>query len=1446
MFSGTPKTASKVLLEGVGTCLPLPVGLAKPSPLITRLLAGGSGSGCHGDNCGRPAGATFDPSQTATPGTTESHDHVAMALENSQPGTFGASPELRQYRSAVKKNFNALLAKTNELTPTQAKAAKNYSTSDYQIINGWLRGTRVPMTSEVDRAQTTITELQAACLANRLPEDMVAFRGAKLDAKILATMTPGAVFKDKGFTSTSVDLGAAQSFGSSVVFRISLPKGTPALPNKYSIKGEVEVILPANSNFRVIGRQAIRNSSGVTTTVIYVNHEGTLNVHASASLTAAGISSAGKAKYHWTNSDFHVVKRDIAKNTIPVGQFDPAMMGIQAGGPGSGCHGGNCGRPKEASYDLPHGMYRSAAKEYPLHETWERAKNWRQQAYGGVVANKKGQFLLREPANHFDGYSWTFPKGKMDSKAEHPVDTALREVKEEAGKHVAIFDQLPGTYKSGSGSHNSFYLMRSYGDDPGAMDKETWKTKWASFDEAKQLISQSKNKDGRERDLAILHVAKAHLDEHYQKKATIEAGGPGSGCHGDNCGRPAGPGHAAVPKDTGKLLEQHGWKKTGYVKEGKVKSIWSHPVEGQLTVHHLPVWKYEHTFQYQGTSATSHGNIAAPGAGKKGIGGLHEYLQHVHGYPEAGKSVSNIPTVPPVGKATPAPAPVASKPASTAPPNNLPLAVKGPKGGTYTWNGYSGKYEHSNKPEFNKTPAQITNALTNSTGWKMKSGNVFVTPSYGQQHMWKGGATSLPTPVSSPRTSPPTGMEKQYVNPAGVKTTWDPNSGKYVSQSGAALAIDVVKTAVEVGHFTPGLTPHEALGNPEKAAAIAAIKPSPLTSTTPIPGKMESLSPASFTLKAEQPSLGGAHQKMVFQDHNGGDWLFKPATTIAGQASPMIAHADEAVSRIAQAIRPGYAVEAKAIDLPVPGKGAVLGSVQKMIPNNVLRGEGGKFKDFTGRNFDTSPYQPWETSHLQREQVLDWLVSNHDSHAGQFLRTSGQYVGSRSVIGIDKSQAFKFLGKDELSTSYHPNTMEKPPIYNDLFSRIQAGKATFDPMESLPTIEKIEGISRSDYKDMLQPYADARFGPGTAAKSDFLAAAVLRKESIRTDFQKFYAGVLGKKFEFEPVYDPSSKAVVNVGTGKKAETLPDNEVRPNNAVAIKAALPELLSKYPTGGHTDVKGHLTSNSLNNWQAAYNKTDPTLAVPERWKAAAKGQGLYPELAAKVGLLPGDMEAVRSAILQWSSSTGTTGASNIRAAAQDVMSGNAELKSRFSAALQIEHEVTKAKLAVLHPSGVIELYRGLGSSVAKELKAAKQTAGLVEYHAMGAEGWTTVQHLGFGDGTKLHVSNMPIANVITAHSTSPEPFTLQHEAEHIVAFPGKVMHLKPSQILGKAGTLVAAIMAELEKYIVDGTAEDQWHTSFPVGKQKKSASPAETITMYIAAPDGAIIVPFAPHSK
>jgi len=128
----------------------------------------------------------------------------------------------------------------------------------------------------------------------------------------------------------------------------------------------------------------------------------------------------------------------------------------------------------------------------------------KEKAYGGVIINDQGKILLREPKGHFDGYVWTFPKGRQ-SPGETSEETALREVLEETGIKTEIKERLPGVYEGGT-TENIYFLM-SFVEDTGRFDKETQSVRWVNPEEAKDLISMTTNQTGRKRDLRVLEEA---------------------------------------------------------------------------------------------------------------------------------------------------------------------------------------------------------------------------------------------------------------------------------------------------------------------------------------------------------------------------------------------------------------------------------------------------------------------------------------------------------------------------------------------------------------------------------------------------------------------------------------------------------------------------------------------------------------------------------------------------------------------------------------------------------------------------------------------------------------------------------------------------------------------------------------------------------------------------
>lgn len=139
----------------------------------------------------------------------------------------------------------------------------------------------------------------------------------------------------------------------------------------------------------------------------------------------------------------------------------------------------------------------------------ERIPPGKKVAYGGVVFDPEGRVLLREPKNHFDGYVWTFAKGRPEP-GETAEQAALREVQEETGAKATIVAPLPGEFEGGT-TINRYFLMAAPTGSGGVSpdDLETTSVKWATVAQAQALIAKTTNSKGRQRDLAVLEAAVA-------------------------------------------------------------------------------------------------------------------------------------------------------------------------------------------------------------------------------------------------------------------------------------------------------------------------------------------------------------------------------------------------------------------------------------------------------------------------------------------------------------------------------------------------------------------------------------------------------------------------------------------------------------------------------------------------------------------------------------------------------------------------------------------------------------------------------------------------------------------------------------------------------------------------------------------------------------------------
>jgi len=302
----------------------------------------------------------------------------------------------------------------------------------------------------------------------------------------------------------------------------------------------------------------------------------------------------------------------------------------------------------------------------------------------------------------------------------------------------------------------------------------------------------------------------------------------------------------------------------------------------------------------------------------------------------------------------------------------------------------------------------------------------------------------------------------------------------------------------------PPLPPQKAAQeDPGDALAASLYKPYvpshleanfPHVPTGPLPAPGEFPPAAQLALKQNQNRLPGAFEKDIYTDTEGNEYLFKPVRK-GDTVGDLLSHVDVSVAKLQLIVRPD--ANSPATYITLDGRS---GSLQRMVPDLS-----------PDQNFEVSHLSPVEISQIQREQVVDWLTSQHDSHDRNWLRT----VDGR-IVGIDKTQAYKFLGKDKLTVDYSPNNSQ--PLYNGILKAAKAGTLSIDPAAVMPAIRHVEKITDDELRTILQPIADAR--PDGKA---FLEKAVARKNSLRADFEKLYSDVIGKPVSLA---EPTKPAII--------------------------------------------------------------------------------------------------------------------------------------------------------------------------------------------------------------------------------------------------------------------------------------------------------------------------------
>jgi len=308
---------------------------------------------------------------------------------------------------------------------------------------------------------------------------------------------------------------------------------------------------------------------------------------------------------------------------------------------------------------------------------------------------------------------------------------------------------------------------------------------------------------------------------------------------------------------------------------------------------------------------------------------------------------------------------------------------------------------------------------------------------------------------------------------------------------------------IDAMYLKAGATPIKHPEAPPKAKPKTAPKSKPDTGPEPEPAFVtpEGTLPDPNTLDdmGAKGLKGTTPGRTVLQDPKTGQrYLFKPAIQKfgAGKLQPYKAKSQEGFAAIAAIARPDAHVPVETVEY----KGQ-LGTIQPMM-------------DVDPNQPDLNGVSPNDLTDQQKvdiasEHMLDWLMSQHDSFASNFIITK-----EGRVVGIDKEQGWRYVNDkehpDRLATDYKPNTEiygEQEPYYNKFWRAFAQGKMDFNPEQMAPALAKLEAMDATKLEGVLEDYAATvtrMKGPAKAyERYAFVKQMLSRRATLRADFEKF-------------------------------------------------------------------------------------------------------------------------------------------------------------------------------------------------------------------------------------------------------------------------------------------------------------------------------------------------------
>lgn len=178
-----------------------------------------------------------------------------------------------------------------------------------------------------------------------------------------------------------------------------------------------------------------------------------------------------------------------------------------------------------------------------------------------------------------------------------------------------------------------------------------------------------------------------------------------------------------------------------------------------------------------------------------------------------------------------------------------------------------------------------------------------------------------------------------------------------------------------------------------------------------------------------------------------------------------------------------------------------------------------------------------ELFQVAEEHVVDWLLSNHDSHPANFLR-----LGKGQIAGVDKGQSWKWFPEDKLLPGYKGSN-PLATVYDQVYAGIVSHKIDKERADKLVKhlllrARRMETRFDDQVRDLLAQAFESRPGPGVAGgfpkqfpNADSMIEGVLeRKHKLASDFEQLYKDIYeqaGYEWDLPPLDELAAKKVTS-------------------------------------------------------------------------------------------------------------------------------------------------------------------------------------------------------------------------------------------------------------------------------------------------------------------------------